>query len=105
MPIHTRNHDRREPRQKLRGIYREYETRTCNECRHTIRTPKGENWPCIYCERLKDSRITRRAAILAILETEQVTMEQALEFWTELAEIDQALQFKPADLVIEEFPY
>ncbi len=42
----------REPRQNLRGVYREYETRTCETCGESINSPKGKEYPCVYCKYL-----------------------------------------------------
>lgn len=44
-----------------------------------------------------DPRITRRESILAAFQDEPLTMEEAMELYNELAEIDQALQFHPSD--------
>lgn len=44
-----------------------------------------------------DPRVVRRDNILAIFNEEPVSKETAAELINELAEIDQALQFNPAD--------
>jgi hypothetical protein len=46
---------------------------------------------------MDDSRLERRVTILAILANESVTKAEAHEYFLQLAEIDQALQFNPSD--------
>lgn len=44
-----------------------------------------------------DPRIARRDAILAVFRDELLSKDEAAELYTELVEIDQALQFHPSD--------
>jgi len=44
-----------------------------------------------------DPRIARRESILAAFRDEPINKTEAAELLTELAEIDQALQFHPSD--------
>lgn len=75
----------------------------CEDCGGGIEEVMTVN-RCFRCEGIRrrnqpDPRIARRDNILAIFEGEPVSKETAAELINELAEIDQALQFKPADAV------
>jgi hypothetical protein len=98
MTIRHRKHSNSQPSQprpmKLTA-------RPCPTCGFDIYSPIGENWDCETCkllaERTADPRIKQRESILTILRDEPVTKEQALEYYNQLAEIDQSLQFNPSD--------
>jgi len=48
----NRTFSNREPRQNLRGVYTEYTTRICETCGEPINSPKGKEYPCVYCKYL-----------------------------------------------------
>ena len=78
--------------------------KVCEDCGGSIEEVMTVN-RCFRCEGIRrraaqetsDPRIARRESILAAFAEEPLSKSEALELYSELAEIDQSLLFNPSD--------